>query len=250
MKLRISRISIINELLSRPELSSISVLKQAVAHRWPDLSVKVLEGVTTTRENGQVLDCTDLKRRFEVAYNQYHKVYAIVNGIAHDVGQVDPDSPRIESIAQELMSEALSLGKMSDDKPVRVPRFWSNAYDWVFKETIFRVEFSNNQMPYSDEEIQLLIIAHYDRERKKFGQLKQLYTLNAAERETVHRERIPEHVRIAVWRRDGGKCVRCGSRKKLEYDHIVPVSRGGSNTARNIELLCETCNRKKSNNIE
>jgi HNH endonuclease len=65
-----------------------------------------------------------------------------------------------------------------------------------------------------------------------------------------NRERIPEQVRIEVWRRDDGKCVRCGSRVKLEFDHIVPVSRGGGNTARNIELLCEKCNRAKSNHIE
>lgn len=63
------------------------------------------------------------------------------------------------------------------------------------------------------------------------------------------RERIPEIVRHEVWRRDEGKCVSCGSREKLEFDHIIPVSKGGSNTARNIELLCESCNRKKSNKI-
>jgi hypothetical protein len=56
---------------------------------------------------------------------------------------------------------------------------------------------------------------------------------------------IPERVRHEVWRRDGGACVDCGSRERLEYDHIVPVSRGGANTARNIELRCEPCNRKK-----
>ncbi|MBF0103144.1 MAG: HNH endonuclease, partial [Desulfobacterales bacterium] len=42
---------------------------------------------------------------------------------------------------------------------------------------------------------------------------------------------------------------RCGSRENLEYDHIIPVSKGGSNTARNIELLCEKCNREKSDKI-
>jgi 5-methylcytosine-specific restriction endonuclease McrA len=61
---------------------------------------------------------------------------------------------------------------------------------------------------------------------------------------------IPSSVRQEVWRRDGGVCVKCGSRRNLEYDHIVPVSKGGSNTARNIELLCETCNRAKSNSIQ
>jgi HNH endonuclease/RuvB AAA lid domain len=64
------------------------------------------------------------------------------------------------------------------------------------------------------------------------------------------RKGIPSHVRIEVWRRDGGKCVKCGSREKLEYDHIIPVSKGGSNTARNIELLCEDCNRSKRDSIQ
>lgn len=63
------------------------------------------------------------------------------------------------------------------------------------------------------------------------------------------RRPIREAVRHEVWRRDGGKCVRCGSRERLEFDHIVPVIRGGSDTARNIELLCENCNRKKGSTI-
>lgn len=61
--------------------------------------------------------------------------------------------------------------------------------------------------------------------------------------------RPPSKVRREVWRRDEGKCVRCGSRQRLEYDHIIPVVRGGSNTARNIELLCELCNRRKGSEI-
>jgi DNA replication protein DnaC len=61
---------------------------------------------------------------------------------------------------------------------------------------------------------------------------------------------IPSKVRREVWRRDQGKCLNCGSQRRLEYDHIIPVSKGGSNTVRNIQLLCEECNRSKSNNIE
>jgi len=62
---------------------------------------------------------------------------------------------------------------------------------------------------------------------------------------TARRLPIPERVRHEVWRRDGGSCVDCGSRERLEFDHIIPVSRGGSNTTRNIELRCEACNRRK-----
>jgi hypothetical protein len=73
---------------------------------------------------------------------------------------------------------------------------------------------------------------------------------NHAPQDRQAREAIPSDVRREVWRRDGGVCVKCGSRRNLEYDHIVPISKGGSNTARNIELLCETCNRSKSASIQ
>ena len=61
--------------------------------------------------------------------------------------------------------------------------------------------------------------------------------------------RISKQVQDRVWRRDEGKCQKCGSREKLEFDHIIPFSKGGANTYRNIQLLCESCNRSKSDKI-
>ncbi|WP_086003387.1 HNH endonuclease [Pedobacter agri] len=63
------------------------------------------------------------------------------------------------------------------------------------------------------------------------------------------REPIPQAVKDMVWNRDGGRCVICASKEKLEFDHIIPFSKGGSNTYRNIQLLCEGCNRTKSARI-
>jgi 5-methylcytosine-specific restriction endonuclease McrA len=40
-------------------------------------------------------------------------------------------------------------------------------------------------------------------------------------------------------------CVACGSHRRLEVDHIVPVSRGGSSERANLQLLCRTCNASK-----
>jgi len=61
--------------------------------------------------------------------------------------------------------------------------------------------------------------------------------------------RISESVRHEVWRRDQGRCCQCGSQENLEFDHIIPFSKGGSNTARNLQLLCEVCNAKKRDRI-
>lgn len=61
-----------------------------------------------------------------------------------------------------------------------------------------------------------------------------------------HSRRIPQDVKIAVSARDGGVCRQCGSTEKLQFDHIIPVSRGGANTVANIQLLCGVCNRAKA----
>jgi hypothetical protein len=63
------------------------------------------------------------------------------------------------------------------------------------------------------------------------------------------REAIPRLAQREVWQRDGGRCVDCGSKEKLCFDHIVPFSKGGSNAVRNLQLLCEKCNLSKGNRI-
>ena len=85
--------------------------------------------------------------------------------------------------------------------------------------------------------------------KKLLSDIDYKYTYEREEEEERQSRRIPAKVQREVWRRDEGRCVECKTKEKLEYDHIIPFSRGGSNTARNIQLLCESCNRKKSNNI-
>ena len=128
-------------------------------------------------------------------------------------------------------------------------RRWDAGYYrcyWLFQNRLYVIK---NQSLYSDDESALLVREEFDKSRRKFERLKSKFENDSVPRAS-RRERISESVRIEVWRRDGGKCARCGSRERLEYDHIIPVSKGGANTARNIELLCESCNRAKANRIE
>ncbi len=72
---------------------------------------------------------------------------------------------------------------------------------------------------------------------------------------------ISDDLKDRVWRRDQGMCQAnykldsrfdkntgeiCGSNENLEFDHIVPFSKGGKTTYRNLQLLCRTHNRIKS----
>ncbi len=62
---------------------------------------------------------------------------------------------------------------------------------------------------------------------------------------------IPSSVKLAVWKRDNGRCVQCGATDNLHFDHIIPYSRGGSSlVAENIQLLCARHNLAKRDRIE
>lgn len=62
----------------------------------------------------------------------------------------------------------------------------------------------------------------------------------------------------SAFERDGYKCAGFGREphkidvsagERIEYDHILPASKGGSNSELNVQVLCEMCNRRKSNVI-
>lgn len=75
--------------------------------------------------------------------------------------------------------------------------------------------------------------------------------LSDVPRDLAHHRVIPSDVKLAVWKRDGGKCVNCGSTDNLHFDHVLPFSKGGSSIrAENVQLLCARHNLAKSDRIE
>ena len=66
----------------------------------------------------------------------------------------------------------------------------------------------------------------------------------------MRRRVIPTEVKLEVWKRDGGKCVRCKATDELHFDHDLPWSKGGTSiTAANVQLLCARHNLAKSDRI-
>lgn len=66
-----------------------------------------------------------------------------------------------------------------------------------------------------------------------------------------HTRLIPSIVKLEVWRRDGGKCVMCGAKDSLHFDHVIPFSKGGTSIdTKNIQLLCMRHNLEKRDRIE
>lgn len=62
---------------------------------------------------------------------------------------------------------------------------------------------------------------------------------------------IPSIIKKQVWERDEGRCVICGARDELHFDHDLPYSKGGTSiTTENVRILCARHNLSKSDKIE
>ena len=126
----------------------------------------------------------------------------------------------------------------------------SDLFDRIVAGRIFiyRRAFYAVEGIYNEEEAAVLLTDTISRRKRKAEYLIARKDIPQAEQE-YERLAIPETVRHEVWRRDKGRCSKCHSVHNLEFDHVIPVSKGGANTARNIQILCESCNRVKSNNL-
>lgn len=113
---------------------------------------------------------------------------------------------------------------------------------WWFEETFY---YSDDSGLDSSDVLALV----RDKQRRQQRQVQRAHDLLSAEAAGPRREPITRDIRRAVFDRDGGKCVECGSNFDLQYDHILPVAHGGATTIENLQILCSDCNRRKSDSI-
>jgi hypothetical protein len=127
--------------------------------------------------------------------------------------------------------------------PIAVFTWGSRTY-WHFHDKFF---WENDDL--SQDQVCALLL---DRERQLARKIERATARAALGTSAVGADKrtpIPDDVKAFVWQRDNGRCVKCGSNERLEFDHIIPIAMGGSNTARNIQLLCETHNREKGGHL-
>jgi hypothetical protein len=182
---------------------------------------------------------------FQVETTPLHLAIIIGTGLAQR--QVTLDIPVPTEILTTQLSIPVSL------RPDEVFELESDEYVGAF---IFRNQIFLASADYLDdnakEEAELLIKKQVYSDDNRLKRLRQ--EVDAMERVIGYTQRqgrtaIPEAVKLLVWTRDEGQCIRCGSKENLHFDHIIPVSKGGGNTEDNIQILCEYCNLQKSDKI-
>lgn len=65
--------------------------------------------------------------------------------------------------------------------------------------------------------------------------------------------KITRTTQFRVLKRDNQICANCGNPVKdenIEFDHIIPWSKGGPSDENNVALLCTTCNKSKGKRFE
>ena len=126
-------------------------------------------------------------------------------------------------------------------------RNWS----WFFRDALYLTE--RVPAPSEIDEVVLRIKAihfqHDDEIRRLREKVANFEAIDSRADNHTGRKPISDDVKLLVWSRDGGACVKCGSRSDLHFDHIIPLAKGGGDHAENIQLLCRSCNLSKKDRL-
>lgn len=89
-----------------------------------------------------------------------------------------------------------------------------------------------------------------------FGHVCPVFFMAEPLTETKHRRShsrsIGREVMLKVVRRDGQLCQKCHQPvpdNEVEFDHLIPFSKGGRSTVENLRLVHRECNRKRGNSL-
>lgn len=142
---------------------------------------------------------------------------------------------------EAVIYEAANQAERAISKNGFLQRFW-----W-FQKKLFWVTRSCNSS--EDYEFITCKVEQYALESNNeyiefLDKLKRLRLIGTGTKR-AGRPPIQDDIAALVLARDGEKCVHCGATDNLEFDHILPFSRGGSSSEDNLQILCRRCNAKR-----
>jgi len=137
----------------------------------------------------------------------------------------------------DLANVNAALGKVTplrwwQDGPLNHPCYLFGEWVWELKPT---------ELHASDKGLTLLFEKAMEKDQLQRDRLT--HNLSDGNR-PLDQDHIPEVVRVSVWRRDGGKCARCGSHEGLDFAFVGSASCGDGSAMKNIQLLCVRCREK------
>lgn len=183
----------------------------------------------------QVGSTTILQRRMKLGYNRAGRLMDQLEA-AGVVGPNQGNKSRDVLIkSEESLENYLSNKKLNSTsyKGINKAEFYEKNRNEIEKK---KLEYINN---IKDEGIKIekekIRNDLLEKERKRQLQKEVLKELieqglifNQFTNKEGERESIPQDILDKVWNRDGGKCVQCGTQENLEFDHIIPFSKGGA----------------------
>lgn len=172
-------------------------------------------------------------RRVEKASTTFQPNFFTGKGWVHlNIGR---SSYRLYKISKEEMQD---IQNRQNTFPHRWTIINERTY-WQFQDLFY---WDNDSL--QAHEVHALLTVRQQATRRRVDNAVATVVAGFTPRAT-HRTAIPDDVKMLVWTRDGGQCRNCGSPHELQYDHIIPLAKGGSNGQENLQILCGPCNRKK-----
>lgn len=224
--------------------------------------IEVIDYFMTYHQDGAYLFEDDFSGQWVQFSSPFGTYYSVDTSILNDKGEIIDRN--INSVASavfkdcDLIEEGLYSRKITD-KPEEGAIFLLRAFFEVFDLKKVKLRFRTNNGEKFENSQYVLEDLIFEFNYFEYVSLMKNYSsdsfLKLSEKENLtsnkskRSRRIRQSTKDKVWRRDEGKCVECGSNENLEFDHIIPFSKGGANTYRNIQLLCQNCNRSKSDKI-
>ena len=157
-----------------------------------------------------------------------------------------PIFPPTKDVAVEhnnYLKECLKTRKLGSGEKLDAAR------EKMFKEMI--ASYDSNEYPESIPKILL------EASCKVFGHICPVFIVAEPFTETkerrVHSRLIPRDVMLKIVRRDGQICQKCNvpvPDNEVEFDHIIPFSKGGESSMENLRLIHKDCNRSKGNSLK